>query len=64
MVLGKVKVKKHYVLKNFNDAGLDQGSLFRDCIYRMLDGAPNPEAQKSIDEHIRETREHDKMMGK
>jgi len=25
---------------------------------------PNPEAQKSIDEHIRETREQDKMMGK
>jgi len=25
---------------------------------------PNPEAQKSIDDHIRETREQDKMMGK
>ena len=25
---------------------------------------PDPEAQKSIDEHIRQTREQDKMMGK
>jgi len=63
--LEKRKEKDIMLVKKLLTTLVLSGLLFSGIAFTgCASSPPNPEAQKSIDEHIRETREYDKMMGK